>query len=59
MLAFLFSFVVLFFISTVSLLVLNRAKGPAGLMRGRQIYILGVRGRCGVLLNISEIWGAG
>jgi hypothetical protein len=34
--------------------VLNRAKGPAGLMREGQYIHSGGAGSCGILLNISE-----
>jgi len=40
-------------------LVLNRAKSPAGLNgKGKCIYFGGA-GKCGILLENFEIWGAG
>ena len=60
MLAFLCLFVVFFHLNCLqSSLLLNRAKSPAGLSeKGKNIYFGGA-GRCGMLLNISKVWGAG
>ena len=60
MLAFFCPFVVLLHLNCwQSLLVLNRAKGLVRQMQGGQKHIFWGCGRCRILLNIFEIWGAG